>query len=88
MDARQKHSGMTDFIATDPDCVEFLSSFNCRSQDITPPMKKPLAVFTIIFTLCLVVFATWQLFKGNLEAAFMPLPFLLIIYFYLQSIKK
>ena len=51
-------------------------------------MKKPLAIFTIIFTLCLVVFATWNLFKGNLEAAFMPLPFLLIIYFYLQSIKK
>lgn len=51
-------------------------------------MKKPLAIFTIIFTLCLVAFATWNLFKGNLEAAFMPLPFLLIIYFYLQSIKK
>jgi len=51
-------------------------------------MNKPLAVFTIIFTLCLVTFATWQLFKGNLEAAFMPLPFLLIIYFYLQSGKK
>ena len=51
-------------------------------------MKKPAAVFTIIFTVCLIIFATWQLFKGNLEAAFMPLPFLLIIYFYLQSGKK
>jgi len=47
-------------------------------------MKKPLAVFIILFTLCLIVFATWQLFKGNLEAAFMPLPFLLIIYFYIK----
>jgi len=47
-------------------------------------MKKPLAVFIILFTLCLIFFATWQLFKGNLEAAFMPLPFLLIIYFYIK----
>jgi len=51
-------------------------------------MKKPLAFFTIAFTLCLVIFATWQLFKGNLEAAFMPLPFLLIIYFFLKSGEK
>jgi len=48
-------------------------------------MKKPLALFIICFTICLIVFATWQLFKGNLEAAFMPLPFLLIIYFFLKS---
>jgi len=47
-------------------------------------MKKPLAVFIMLFTLCLIAFATWQLFKGNLEAAFMPLPFLLIIYFYIK----
>ena len=51
-------------------------------------MRKLPALFTITFTICLVSFATWQLFKGNLEAAFMPLPFLLIIYFYLQSGKK
>jgi len=51
-------------------------------------MKKPLAIFTILFTLGLVTFATWQLFKGNIEAAFMPLPFLLIIYFYLKSLEK
>jgi len=60
----------------------------CFENWIDLTMKKPLAIFTIIFTLCLVVFATWNLFKGNLEAAFMPLPFLLIIYFYLQSLKK
>lgn len=51
-------------------------------------MKKPLAVFIILFTLSLVFFATWQLFKGNLEAAFMPLPFLLIIYFYVKTEAK
>ncbi len=48
-------------------------------------MKKPLAIFTLIFTAVLVSFATWQLFKGNIEAAFMPLPFLLIIYFFVKS---
>ncbi len=48
-------------------------------------MKKPLALFIILFTVCLIVFATWNLFKGKLEAAFMPLPFLLIIYFYIKS---
>lgn len=48
-------------------------------------MKKSLAIFTIAFTLCLVTFATWQLFKGNMEAAFMPLPFLLIVYFYVKT---
>jgi len=51
-------------------------------------MRKLPALFTIAFTICLIIFATWQLFKGNLEAAFMPLPFLLIIYFYLQSKEK
>ena len=48
-------------------------------------MKKPLALFIICFTIGLITFATWQLYKGNLEAAFMPLPFLLIIFFSLKS---
>lgn len=51
-------------------------------------MKRPLAIFTTLFTIGLVTFATWQLFKGNLEAAFTPLPFLIIIYLYLQSTRK
>ncbi len=50
--------------------------------------RKLPAFLTILFTIGLVCFATWQLFKGNLEAAFMPLPFLLIIYFYLKSGEK
>jgi hypothetical protein len=51
-------------------------------------MNKPIALFIMVFSLCLIVFATWNLFKGNLEAAFMPLPFLLIIYFYIRPAAK
>jgi len=51
-------------------------------------MNKPLALFIILFTVVLIVFGTWNLFKGNLEAAFMPLPFLLIIYFYIRPGAK
>lgn len=47
-------------------------------------MTKIAAASIILFTLCLVCFATWNLFKGNLEAAFMPLPFLLVIYFFVK----
>jgi hypothetical protein len=31
-----------------------------------------------------VAFSTWQLFKGNLEAAFSALPFLLIVYLFVM----
>jgi len=48
-------------------------------------MKKTTAIFIFIFTIFLISFATWQLFKGNLEAAFMPLPFLLTVYFFVVS---
>jgi hypothetical protein len=47
-------------------------------------MVKSAAIGIIIFTTGLVAFATWQLFKGNLEAAFMPLPFLLVVYFFVN----
>ena len=50
-----------------------------------PLMNKFSALAIILFTICLIIFATWQLFKGNLEAAFMPLPFLLVIYFFVKS---
>jgi membrane protein implicated in regulation of membrane protease activity len=43
-------------------------------------MKKPVAIFTIFFALAVISFGTWQLFMGNLEAAFSSFPFLLIIY--------
>jgi len=48
-------------------------------------MNKFSALALILFTICLITFATWQLFKGNLEAAFMPLPFLLVLYFFVKS---
>jgi hypothetical protein len=47
-------------------------------------LKKLPAILLIIFVLFLVVFSTWQLFHGNLEAAFSSLPFLLIIYLFVM----
>lgn len=52
-----------------------------------PKMNKLTAIAIIIFTIFLIAFATWHLFKGNLEAAFMPLPFLLIVYFFVKHGK-
>lgn len=45
-------------------------------------LKKLPAILLFIFVLFLVTFSTWQLFHGNIEAAFSSLPFLLIIYFF------
>ncbi|MBC8018251.1 MAG: hypothetical protein H7X83_07005 [Verrucomicrobia bacterium] len=47
-------------------------------------LKKLPAILLIIFVLFLVVFSTWQLFHGNLEAAFSSLPFLLIVYLFVM----
>jgi F0F1-type ATP synthase assembly protein I len=44
--------------------------------------KKLPVILLFIFVLFLVAFCTWQLFQGNLEAAFSTLPFLLIIYLF------
>ncbi len=44
--------------------------------------KKLPAILLFSFVLFLVSFCTWQLFRGNLEAAFSTLPFLLIIYLF------
>jgi hypothetical protein len=43
-------------------------------------LKKLPATLLTVFVFFLVAFSTWQLFHGNLEAAFSSLPFLLIIY--------
>jgi uncharacterized membrane protein len=43
-------------------------------------LKKLPVILLLIFALFLVTFSTWQLFQGNLEAAFSSLPFLLIVY--------
>lgn len=52
-----------------------------------PKMNKLTALAIIIFTIFLILFTTWHLFKGNLEAAFMPLPFLLVVYFFVKHGK-
>lgn len=45
-------------------------------------------MFIFIFTVAVIGFSTWQLFKGNLEAAFSALPFLLIIYFFIKPYRN
>lgn len=47
-------------------------------------LKKLPVILLFIFVLFLVAFSTWQLFHGNLEAAFSSLPFLLIIYLFVM----
>jgi hypothetical protein len=47
-------------------------------------LKRLPALLLLIFVLFLVVFSTWQLFHGNIEAAFSSLPFLLIIYLFVM----
>jgi succinate dehydrogenase hydrophobic anchor subunit len=51
-------------------------------------LQKLPAVILIIFVLFLVAFSTWQLFHGNLEAAFSSLPFLLIVYLFVMRRKS
>jgi hypothetical protein len=41
-----------------------------------------------IFVIFLIAFGTWQLFSGNLEAAFSTFPFLLIVYFFVKPLRK
>jgi hypothetical protein len=48
-------------------------------------LKKLPAILLISFVIFLVAFGTWQLFLGNLEAAFSSLPFLLIIYLFVMK---
>ncbi|MDA8415362.1 MAG: hypothetical protein M0023_16430 [Desulfobacteraceae bacterium] len=45
-------------------------------------LKKLPSVLLTLFVIFLVAFSTWQLFQGNLEAAFSSLPLLLIIYLF------
>jgi hypothetical protein len=47
-------------------------------------LKKLPVILLFLFVLFLVAFSTWQLFHGNLEAAFSSLPFLLIIYLFVM----
>ena len=47
-------------------------------------LKKLPAILLTVFVLFLMGFSTWQLFHGNIEAAFSSLPFLLIIYLFVM----
>ncbi|MBL0226507.1 MAG: hypothetical protein IPQ16_13325 [Geobacteraceae bacterium] len=47
-------------------------------------LNKLPVVLLFVFVLFLVAFSTWQLFHGNIEAAFSSLPFLLIIYLFVM----
>jgi hypothetical protein len=51
-------------------------------------MNKLAAIFMIIFAIAVIGFGTWQLFAGNLEAAFSSFPFLLIIYVFIRPFRK
>ena len=54
-------------------------------EETTPNMMKKLpSLLLFVFVIFLVAFSTWQLFHGNLEAAFSSLPFLLIIYLFVM----
>jgi len=51
-------------------------------------MKRIPALLILIFTLFIVAFGTWQLFRGNLEAAFSVLPFLLVTYLFVKRFSQ
>jgi len=51
-------------------------------------LKKLPVILLLIFVLFLVAFSIWQLFHGNIEAAFSSLPFLLIIYLFVMRCRS
>ena len=51
-------------------------------------MNKLSVTFLLVFVLGLVVFATWQLFAGNLAASFSTFPFLLITYLFVLRLRR
>jgi len=51
-------------------------------------MNKLAATLLILFVLFIVSFGTWQLFLGNLEAAFSSFFFLMIIYLFVKPLRK
>jgi len=51
-------------------------------------MNKLAASLLILFVLFIVSFGTWQLFLGNLEAAFSSFFFLMIIYLFVKPLRK
>ncbi|HEY5975492.1 MAG TPA: hypothetical protein VIU41_12185 [Geobacteraceae bacterium] len=51
-------------------------------------MKKIFYIILTLFAVSVVAFGTWQLFQGNLEAAFSTFPFLLIIYLFIRPLRS
>lgn len=51
-------------------------------------MKRTSLTILLVFVVGLVAFSTWQLFQGNLEAAFSMFPFLVIIFFLIRNKKQ
>lgn len=51
-------------------------------------MNNLTGVIVLVFTLSIVVYSTWQLFAGNLEAAFSAFPFLVVTYLYVLNVKR
>jgi hypothetical protein len=47
-------------------------------------MHKVSVILLLAFVLVIIAFSTYQLFNGNLEAAFSALPFLFIIYLFVM----
>jgi hypothetical protein len=47
-------------------------------------MNKFAVILLLFFVLTMVAFSTYQLFHGNLEAAFSSLPFLFIVYLFVM----
>jgi hypothetical protein len=46
--------------------------------------NRVLALSLLLFVAAVFSFGTWQLFAGNLEAAFISLPFMIIIFLFMQ----
>ena len=51
-------------------------------------MNKFGMILLLLFVIGLVVFATWQLFAGNLAASFATFPFLLITYLFVLGLRR
>jgi hypothetical protein len=49
---------------------------------------RVIAALQLAVAVCIVAFGTWQLFRGNLEAAFSTVPFLIIWYLFLTVGKR
>lgn len=50
-------------------------------------MSKLSAILILIFVIAVFSFGTWQMYAGNLEAAFTALPFLVIIFLFVKRFK-